>query len=65
MPGKVVRRRAFGSALGSILGGLGSALMPIPGVNGQQLGSYLGGLTGLKRGGRRKKAVKRKARGGK
>jgi hypothetical protein len=64
MPNKMVRRRAFGSTLGGLLGGLGSAFMPIPGVNGAQLGSYLGGLTGLKRGGRRR-AVKRKARGGK
>jgi len=64
MPGKMVRKRAFGSTLGGLLGSLGSALMPIPGVSGQQLGSFLGGLTGLKRGGRRKKAVAKKARGG-
>ena len=64
MPARRVNKRAFGSTLGSILGGLGSAFMPIPGVNGQQLGSYLGGLAGFRRGGRRKRAVKRKARGG-
>jgi hypothetical protein len=63
MPGKMVRKRAFGSTLGSILGGLGSAFMPIPGVDGRALGSFLGSMTGLKRGGRRKKAAK-KARGG-
>jgi len=63
MPGKMVRKRAFGSTLGGLLGSLGSAFMPIPGVSGQQLGSFLGGLTGLKRGGRRRKVAK-KARGG-
>ena len=64
MPSKIVRKRAFGSTLGGLLGGLGSAFMPIPGVDGRALGSFLGGMTGLKRGGRRR-AVKRKARGGK
>jgi hypothetical protein len=63
MPGKMVRKRAFGSTLGSLLGSLGSAFMPIPGVSGAQLGSYLGGLSGLRRGGRRKRVAK-KARGG-
>jgi len=48
----------FGSAIGSLLGNLGSALIPIPGVNGGQLGSFLGGLSGFKTGG----AVKRTGR---
>lgn len=65
MAPRMVRKRAFGSTLGGLLGGLGSALFPVQGINGAQLGSYLGGLTGLKRGGRRKKAVKKRARGGK
>ena len=42
----------FGSSLGGLLGDVGSALFPIPGVNGQQIGSFLGGLTGFKNGGR-------------
>lgn len=41
----------FGSTLGGLLGSLGSAFLPIPGVNGQQLGSALGGMLGFKRGG--------------
>ena len=45
----------FGSALGGLLGSIGSDLFPIAGVNGGQLGSMLGGLTGFKHGG----AVKR------
>jgi len=46
----------FGSFLGSALGDLGSHLLPIPGVNGRDLGGFLGGLTGLKKGGRVRKA---------
>jgi hypothetical protein len=65
MPARRVNKRAFGSTIGSLLGGLGSAFMPIPGVDGRALGSFLGGMTGLKRGGKRKRAPKRKARGGK
>lgn len=64
MPARRVNKRAFGSTLGGLLGGLGSALMPVPGVDGRALGSFLGGLTGFRRGGRRK-AAKRRARGGK
>ena len=48
----------FGSSLGGLLGNIGSALMPIPGVNGGDLGSFLGGLSGFKTGG----AVKRTGR---
>lgn len=57
----------FGSTLGSIAGGLGSMLMPIPGVNGAQLGSALGGMLGFRRGGKvrkaKAKAKKAKAKG--
>jgi hypothetical protein len=42
----------FGSAIGSILGGLGSKFMPIPGVDGQQVGNFLGGLAPFKNGGK-------------
>jgi hypothetical protein len=42
----------FGSTLGGLLGDVGSALFPIPGVNGGQIGSFLGGLSGFKTGGK-------------
>lgn len=42
----------FGNLLGSTLGGLGSALFPIPGVNGSNLGGAIGNLLPFKRGGR-------------
>lgn len=42
----------IGSALGQVLGGLGSAFLPIPGVNGAQLGGALGSLLPFARGGR-------------
>lgn len=62
----MVRRRAFGSTIGSLLGGLGSMFLPIPGVNGAQLGSTLGGMLPFRRGGRpKKRKVAKKARGGK
>jgi len=68
MPARRVHKRAFGSTLGSLLGGLGSAFLPIPGIDGSKLGGALGGMLGFKRGGKRvakRKAPKRKARGGK
>lgn len=42
----------FGSALGGMLGSLGSKMLPIPGVDGGQLGNFLGGLFPFKKGGR-------------
>ena len=62
-----VSRRQFGGLLGSILGGLGSQLMPIPGVQGAEVGRALGSLLPFRRGGKpkRKAATKKKARGGK
>ena len=42
----------FGSAIGGMLGGLGSKLLPIPGVDGGQLGNFLGSLFPFKKGGR-------------
>ena len=61
-----VRRRALGGLLGSLLGGLGSQLFPIAGVNGADLGRSIGSMFPFKRGGKpkKRKAVK-KARGGK
>jgi hypothetical protein len=41
----------FGQALGGLAGNLGSALLPIPGINGGQLGSYLGNMLPFARGG--------------
>lgn len=61
MPKKTkVSKRSLGGMLGGLLGGLGSQLIPIPGVNGAELGRALGSMTGLKRGG-----VRRRRRGGK
>lgn len=42
----------FGSDLGQFFGNVGSALLPIPGVDGGKLGSFLGGLSGFKNGGK-------------
>jgi hypothetical protein len=42
----------FGSMLGSLLGSIGSKLIPIPGVDGGQLGAALGGLSGFRTGGK-------------
>ena len=56
----VVNTKSLGGLLGGLLGSLGSQLIPIPGVNGQALGTALGSMTGLKRGG-----VRMRARGGK
>ncbi len=55
-----VQKRSFGGSLGRVLGTIGGALLPIPGVSGGDLGQYLGSMTGLKRGG-----VRRRRRGGK
>ena len=48
----------FGSLLGRLAGTIGSALLPIKGVDGGELGSALGGLTGFKNGGRVKRTGK-------
>lgn len=45
----------FGSLLGGLLGNIGSKLIPLPGINGEAVGSALGGLTGFKKGGRVKR----------
>ena len=45
----------FGSLLGRLAGTIGSALLPIKGVDGGELGATLGGLTGFKNGGRVKR----------
>jgi hypothetical protein len=45
----------FGSLLGNLAGGLGSKFLPIPGVNGGELGGALGGLLPFKTGGAVKK----------
>lgn len=55
-----VSKRSLGGLLGSVLGGLGSTFFPIKNVNGAELGRQLGEMTGLKRGG-----VRRRRRGGK
>ena len=41
----------FGSLLGGGLGAIGSKFLPIPGVDGQVLGTALGGLAPSKTGG--------------
>lgn len=41
----------FGNLLGQGAGALGSMLMPIPGVNGQQLGGHIGNMMPFKKGG--------------
>lgn len=41
----------FGSILGKVLGGLGSIVAPIPGVNGAEIGGAIGGLAPFKTGG--------------
>lgn len=42
----------FGSLLGGLAGSIGSQLFPIPGIDGQKLGSALGALSGFKDGGK-------------
>ena len=65
MAPRMVRKRAFGSSLGSLLGGIGSMLLPIPGINGSQLGGALGSMMPFRRGGKpKKRKVAKKARGG-
>lgn len=57
----VVNKKSLGGLLGGLLGSLGSQILPpIPGVNLQALGTGLGSMTGLKRGG-----VRMRSRGGK
>lgn len=41
----------FGNLIGQGLGALGSQFLPIPGVNGQELGGHLGGMLPFARGG--------------
>jgi|GEM_PF-1070422 len=41
----------FGSALGGLAGSIGSQILPIPGVDGNAFGSFLGGLLPFARGG--------------
>lgn len=41
----------FGNLLGGLAGSLGSKLLPIPGVDGGQLGGAIGGLLPFKTGG--------------
>ena len=45
----------FGNLLGGLAGSLGSKLLPIPGVDGGQLGGAIGGLLPFKTGGAVKK----------
>ena len=42
----------FGNLIGSTLGKIGSKVLPIPGVDGGQLGGFLGNLAPFKQGGR-------------
>ena len=42
----------FGNLLGQGAGALGSQFLPIPGVNGQQLGGFLGNMMPFRKGGR-------------
>ena len=42
----------FGSLLGRLAGTIGSALLPIKGVDGGELGAALGSLAPFKKGGR-------------
>jgi hypothetical protein len=42
----------FGSLIGGLAGSLGSKLFPIPGVDGEKVGSFLGNLSGYKNGGK-------------
>lgn len=43
----------FGNLLGGALGSLGSTFLPLPGINGKEFGSALGGaILPFKRGGR-------------
>lgn len=65
-----VPKRSLGGTLGQLAGGLGSMFLPIPGVDGAQLGRALGSMLPFKRGGRaparrRGGAVKARKRGGK
>lgn len=41
----------FGNLLGGLAGSLGSAILPIPGINGKEFGSALGGMLPFARGG--------------
>lgn len=41
----------FGELIGRTLGGLGSQIFPIPGADGQKIGSHLGSLLPFQQGG--------------
>lgn len=41
----------FGNLIGQGLGALGSHVLPVPGVNGRELGGFLGGMLPFARGG--------------
>jgi hypothetical protein len=41
----------FGKLLGGLAGSLGSALLPIPGANGKQIGEHIGSMLPFQHGG--------------
>ena len=58
----MVQQRKLGGALGEILGGIGSQVLPIPGVRGAEVGRALGNLLPFRRG---TASVPKRRRGGK
>lgn len=48
----------FGNILGRTLGSIGSALFPVSGINGGDVGGAIGGLAPFKKGGRVKRTGK-------
>ena len=48
----------FGEVLGNALGKIGSHFLPIPGVDGGQVGQTIGGFLPFKKGGKVKKMSK-------
>lgn len=54
----------FGETLGGLLGGLGSKVLPIPGINGAELGRAMGGILPFKRGGRVKRRTPPRTKSG-
>jgi hypothetical protein len=48
----IPREEKIGGRLGGYLGQLGSQYFPIPGVNGQQFGSWVGSFLPFQQGGR-------------
>jgi hypothetical protein len=49
----------FGEVLGNALGKIGSHFLPIPGVDGGQVGQTIGGFLPFKKGGKVKKITKK------